>query len=663
MAFAGLAIMLIGTSAAWLALDRSAPTWDDAIYLKNSLILYDTLHDHGLAAYGRKSLTVMDSKPPLIALLPTPFYWIAGRHPRAAYGVNLLFAPLLLAAVYRIALRYSTARAGLLAMYFVATMPLIYGLSRWFLVEFGLTALIAGSVWVLCDSGKTPRLRSAVILGALFGFGSLLKLTFPLYFAAPAAFYLFRVWRTGRVRAVLAFTAPALAIILPWYAIHFRAAMRTALETGSEAPLFFGAYSAYSPEVMHYFVRKIAASGPALYFLMLPALVLASWRRLSPEAKAGLKLCAIWAAPILFLLAWPAREVRYAAPLFPALAITLAIALDSIWQRSRRPFRVAMLAMLAMPFLSMMHASFGYPAAIPLRSLLFDPRELAYAQPFNPRPWPHQQILEELCRATPCSPANPPAVVIGTDGTRFNADTFALYAVKRRLPLRTLTTAYESSWTTVAPLLDAATFFIEEEGGEPRSIFFNVQGSAARQRVEHSSEFAEWPERFPLADGGTARVFERILPDSYFSAGRRAPRHIADLKESATTFGDLAELTGLSFDPQGGKFRLRWKALRRFDQPYWAFVHAVDEHRKVLGYLDHRLMPEAQPDDVAIETLHLPDAAHDLCGVEIGIYLVASGKRVPVVRSDSTPVDAGTGITTYNPAMTFSNCSSPPAKK
>jgi len=647
VAFAALSAVFMSSTAAWLVLDRSAPTWDDAIYLKNSLTLYDTLRERGVGEYARSFLKVMDSKPPLIAALPTPAYFVAGRHPRAAYFVNLLFMLVMFGAIFRIGVQFGNARAGLLALYLAGTMPMLYGLSHWYLTDFILTALVTAAIAILCASGKLIPARHAALLGVLFGLGVMLKLTFPLYFAIPALYYAVRVWREGRLKALLAFVIPAALIALPWYALHFRAALQTGIDTGSEAPLFFGSMSPYSPTVMGPYLVKLAHGGPGLDFAALAVLLLLGWKGLTPSARSGLKWCLLWAAPLAFVILWPAREVRYAAPVFPAVAVALAILTESIWNRSRKAARGAIAFVLAIPFVSMVHSSFGFPRYLPLSGLL-GPVDLTYAREFNPRPWPHQQVLEALCEASACSPSNPQTVLIGTDGPRFNADTFALYAVKRRLPLKMLTTAYETQWSAVAPLLDSASFFVAEDRGEPRSVFFNVHGGAALKHIVQSGEFLEWRESFPSPDGGTAHVYQRALPNGFLRGGRAATDRVPGLHDTSVTMGDVAELTGFAIEQRPGTVtvRFRWKYLRAFDRPYWAFVHVVDSKRRVVGYLDHPLirkdLQQSRPGDVAIETRELQSEAvreEPRYGLEVGLYLVASGERIPVVRSDFPLVD------------------------
>jgi hypothetical protein len=79
-----VSLFFLGTAALWLSLDQSPGHWDDASYLTNSLVLYDTLIDHGFIAYWKKFLGALEFKAPLIAVLPTPLYGLFGRHSRVA---------------------------------------------------------------------------------------------------------------------------------------------------------------------------------------------------------------------------------------------------------------------------------------------------------------------------------------------------------------------------------------------------------------------------------------------------------------------------------------------------------------------------------------------------------------------------------------------------
>lgn len=130
-----------GATVFWLSLDRTPPNWDDAWYLTNSLNVYDSLTQNGIPGYLSKLNSVFGFKAPLIAALPTPFYLLVGRRWHAAYLVNIVAMIVLFAALYRIARQYWSTRSGVFAIAITGTIPLLYGLERWYLVEYSLTAL------------------------------------------------------------------------------------------------------------------------------------------------------------------------------------------------------------------------------------------------------------------------------------------------------------------------------------------------------------------------------------------------------------------------------------------------------------------------------------------------------------------------------------------
>ncbi len=299
-----LSLFFLGVTFAWLQLDRTPPTWDDAFYLTSSLTMFDALANGGLAAFGGSILRVMTIKPPLIAVLPAPVYLIAGRNPRAAYAVNLVFLLILFAALYRLGSRYASRRAGLLAVYIGGTMPVIYGLARWYLVECGLTALVCVTILLLDewprDDGWAP---GASHRGSLRPRAPLMKISFPLYVAVPMLF-LFASQRTVmcRPKILLAAIAPLVLLTLPWYWFNFRPAIRTAIEAGSsQTAQLYRTGDALSPAAIGRYLYALLDAGPLFYFVILLILLAALAREVRPTAGAGLGLCLLWISPLIFL--------------------------------------------------------------------------------------------------------------------------------------------------------------------------------------------------------------------------------------------------------------------------------------------------------------------------------------------------------------------------
>ena len=316
-------LCLVAINAVWLCLDHSAPAWDDAYYLTNSLRTYDALTDNGLLGFGRQFLRGMSTKPPLIAALPTPIYLILGRHPRAALLVNLAFLLVTLTTTYLLTRALADRAAGLVALCIVGTMPMIYGLSRIFLVECGLTALVMLALYILACA-DTEALWAPCILGAICGLGLLMKTSFPAYVAAPMVWIVIRGGRaTMSRRRIGAFLVPLLLIAGPWYAVNASAALRTALAAGSKETA--RVYQTGGLAETGQYLVNLMNCGPRLYFVALPLLAILCVSRMSAACRRGILFCFVAALPIAFLAVSHYRDLRYAAPIFPVIAVAVGI--------------------------------------------------------------------------------------------------------------------------------------------------------------------------------------------------------------------------------------------------------------------------------------------------------------------------------------------------
>jgi 4-amino-4-deoxy-L-arabinose transferase-like glycosyltransferase len=269
--FVCLALFFVGATAVWLALDRTPASWDDAYYLKNSFILYDNLADGGIAGFVSQFLHGMRTKPPLIAVLPAFAYWIGGRRIHAAYAVNLFFMLVLFGALFHLGKKYAGSRAGLLAVFVAGTMPMLYGLSHWFLAECGLTALVCIVISIIASFNERIQWSRYALLGVVFGLGLLMKMSFPVYVLVPLIYFAMQNRKAVlKPRALATFAAAVAVVALPWYLINFSLALQTALNAGSAGTAkVYGTGDILSwPDIWSYLV-KLANAGPAIYFLLL----------------------------------------------------------------------------------------------------------------------------------------------------------------------------------------------------------------------------------------------------------------------------------------------------------------------------------------------------------------------------------------------------------
>jgi 4-amino-4-deoxy-L-arabinose transferase-like glycosyltransferase len=687
-----VSLFFLGTAALWLSLDQSPGHWDDAWYLTNSLVLYDTLIDHGFIAYWKKFLGALEFKAPLIAVFPTPLYGLFGRHSRVAYGVNLVFMALLFGAVYRLARHYSSPRAGLVAVYITATMPLLYGLSRQYLVEYGLTALVAVTVCCLIEPGWLRNTRKVCCLGALCGLGLMMKMTFPVYVllpfclacvqslareptaVSPANPHRARV-QTSLFMSLLAFVAPLTLIALPWYGRNWSKTFDHAFRSGfSPMADVYGVGDPFSVGVIWRYLTHWVNDGiSGASFLLLMALAgTALWYKLRVSRPVlpseGGTLALLWFLPFLVFLFGRNKDIRFTAPLLPAVAIVLGWMADSFLSSTKRPARIAFTLALSFPLLGYLHTSFGLLGSTRLAwgdLVLLAPR-LSHARPPDPQVWPHQEILDALRQHSEFLTER--RVMLGSDTAHFNANNFELAAADGLYSFQISTSAYEEDLASLLNAANSTTFFVYKEGGEPGPQFTNRLFKPLLEDVQNSGKFFDLSIdrttlRLPaLPDGGRVVVYQNRWPNSaivegYFFDSAGVDSSDIEMPACRVNFSNLIKLTGLSFviEKQWLKVSYRWRCIGKLDEDLFCFTHILDNQGRVLGFLDHAILGEPvmewEEGAGAREILRyrLPEGVNHV-QLRLGLFRRSSGERLRIQEAcsfDGTTVfvtDEGTAV-------------------
>jgi len=632
----------------WLYLDHSVPAWDDAYYLTNSLRTYDALTDNGLPGFARQFLRGMSTKPPLIAALPTLIYLIVGRHPHAALLVNLAFLFVTLTTTYLLAKALADRTAGLVALCIVGTMPMVYGLSRIFLVECGLTALVTLALYILaCADTDAPWWP--FVLGGIFGFGLLMKTSFPVYVAAPVVWILIRYRRSIMSRSrVGAFLVPLVLIAGPWYAVNASASLQTALTAGSADTARVYQTSGLA-ETGEYLINLMNC-GPRLYFAALAILAIVCMGRMSASCRRGVLFCCVAALPMPFLCLSHYRDLRYAAPIFPVIAVALGIFATAAIAR----FRVAAIVvtlLLVVGTADMLDATFGSTARrFDGGGLLFSVPRFSYVRPPERTRWPYRDLLTAMQKRGRWKAGVPLLLVLGSDTITVNADTVTLAALAARIPVEVTTTAYASP-LALGRLLTAASYFayVDNAADSP----FNPLGRVAIAMVSANPRFREFLSA-ALPDGSRLHILEAqdASSEQRLTQSRALMDNSGGLRDCGIRFGDGVELTGLSLQqvPIGLEARYRWRSWRHIPLDYWSFGHILDADGKVLAYLDHAIQPQTptsqwEVGDSVIERVVVPMSTNGSAvprAVRLGVFDRKSGDRLLILGSTFPLADSGT---------------------
>lgn len=631
-----LTLFFVAVTGVWLILNRSPPQWDDAWYLTNSLVLFDAL-DGGLPGYARAYLSMLRIKPPLITVLPTPIYFLFGREPKLAYLVNIAAMPLLFVTLYLIARRLGNRTTGLLAVFVAATMPLLYGLSHWFLVDYLLTALVCLTIWLVFVGLERPDASTFFPLGITFGLGMLLKISYPVYIFLPVLYMLIRLWRTSRLTwtSLLALFAPALVLALPWYAVNYGAAIGRGFFSGfsPEVQALSGTGSVFSIQAVAAYLLSLMNSGASAYYTLLAVVLLPF------QPKSGRLILTLWALPFALFLFAPNKDLRLVAPILPVLSLFIACALAKATRGKGR-----LLAMLLVfPLLAFLCNLFGL-GQLAIGPVIFAARELHFASVYKRQRWPHREILEHIVRSARIVNGVKPFVMLATDTPEFNINNFELAAGQYRLPLNIASSTYETDQTALLASLRSASFVVYKDGGTRDPGGLNRLQKVLLQEVETGEGFREIPFDLRLPDGGITRIFQNVSPPGLlsewaFSRGAR-PRSPA-IDNMQCDFGGQILLTELAVEHTSKTLvlRLRWRCLKPPLHNYNAFVRILGPDQQPVGQLDHTLMdgnPPAlswRPGDEALETMVASLTARQAAGayqIRLGLFDLLTGERLPV---------------------------------
>jgi Dolichyl-phosphate-mannose-protein mannosyltransferase len=355
----GITLLFIGLTCWWLSQNRAMPYGDAGFHLATAL----EFHDFIAAGHWTAPFTwTYEVYPPLTPVLGALGLFVGGRTPSApVLAQNLLYVPLLALASYRIAKRTYGSLAGCLAVTFALGTPLIAEQFHVFMLDAPLTALVAGTVWLVLESERFARVPFAAAAGVVVGLGLLSKQTFPLYVAGLIVLVLARHGGWRNVRGLCAFLAAALLVAAPWYVAHAANLPEVLSDAGNNLnipalarpPLLSTANLSWYPWAL---VNSV---------LLTPLLALASigvvrtgiaavrsrtGRGATVELLGGLLLA--FAA----ITAMPHKDVRYAMPLLVFIAV-----LGTGWIAQMRPrLRTVGIAALATAAVaSTLGATFG----------------------------------------------------------------------------------------------------------------------------------------------------------------------------------------------------------------------------------------------------------------------------------------------------------------
>ncbi len=375
MALVGLLLAHLAVNATWISRDLSLRAMDMGCHLGGAARFHAEVLHRGLEGLIYALRGDLATNWPAASYLPWALgAWLTGPSVPALRLLNMVYLGVLLGAVYLVGRRLLGPWTGVLAAAICSLYPGIYGAARQFGADLPGAAVTAFGVAVLLASDGFGRLRLSLWLGAVVGFGVLVRPMSLLMVAPPVALALgLGLWRPGvvpRARRLLHLClviGAVLAVSAVWWL------GRAGQIAGTFMAHALGDFADIGGDPggsLHYLSYLPDAAGVVLLLVAAAAVAALAWwwwrraRRGDPGQGPEINLVSLvvviaWlVAGLLTISLIGHRFTRYVFPLLPALALVSAAGLGVLPSRVVR--RLATGALLVVSGASLLYCSFNW---------------------------------------------------------------------------------------------------------------------------------------------------------------------------------------------------------------------------------------------------------------------------------------------------------------
>jgi hypothetical protein len=195
--------------------------------------------------------------------------------------------------------------------------------------------------------------------------------------------------------------------------------------------------------------------------------------------------------------------------------------------------------------------------------------------------------------------------------------------------------------------LHPTTHWVEGEIiSDPRELFLPADTPAARYRLEVGMYLPETMQHLPVSGMGMQPQVDRIVLD-YLRVGANSLEPFAPQHACAFNLDDKTTLLGYDIEvlraTPGDALRvvLYWQAEQWMDEDLTVFVHLVDETGRIWGQKDNEpeggfystsFWDEGELIRDEYEFTIDPQAPPGDYRIEVGMYVLATGQRLPVIE-------------------------------
>jgi 4-amino-4-deoxy-L-arabinose transferase-like glycosyltransferase len=443
--------------------------------------------------------------PPLIYAVTGLTYFILPPTLEAAAISNVIFLFILIGSTFKLTEELVGRTAGFVAAFLIGAYPIIVGTTRYYYLDFGVTAIVALTFLLLVKSQRFQNTKIDVLLGFTILAGMLSKDTYPLYVAAPFVYILLKAYPNRRAIlngiGVLAIASMSAA----WY-----------LQPGELAllyyynfvvPLIRGDLSSSLAPLNHLETMVLYGTGFLLFALFCVGLPIILR---NPKARVFCSVGLLGGFLVLGFADTRYFDPRFTMPFLPLLAMTSA----SLFNKTNRHSRARVIALIVVVSLVLgEYASITYNA--PMLSGLSWPansQTMVAVYPPSQDDWKVSEIVRAIGVDASNHQINRPVVVVPVLGAYFDDALFLYYAYVDGVNLTINTNGYLSPADGIRAAC-TANYVVLRTSSDGSQII----GSVIEQNVAlvatwinlHKSNYVALGN-YSLPDGSIAHLYRRV---------------------------------------------------------------------------------------------------------------------------------------------------------
>jgi len=302
---------------------------DEAAQLINSLVCYKILVNPSSQMFMQWDNT----HPPLFPFSAAILYLFFRTSRIVSVMTNTVYFLIMLFSVYFIGKKIKDKNTGLLACFILSMFPMIFGMSRWFMLDFALTAMVCFSIYCLLYSENFTNRKYSLLFGLSLGLGMLIKWTFAFFIFGPFIHVLLNKEKKNIPNLFYSITI-GLLISIKWYqgffmgikSIGWSANFYICNTRPGEIHFLWN-----SLDGLLFYLRSIFFYEISPFFLILLLLTFVFFIKAKVKNKAILVAWILYPYTILTLI--NNKQSHYITSSLPVLALILAIGILSV------PFR------------------------------------------------------------------------------------------------------------------------------------------------------------------------------------------------------------------------------------------------------------------------------------------------------------------------------------